>query len=225
MSDQNGTAPVTDAATTAQAAPAAVGNVLADAPATTAAAGDQSSKPADQNPDAKPADGEGAKEGDKPDGAPEQYEDFKLPEGYALDEAKVTDFKDFAKANNLTQEAAQGLVDRHVAALEEANKAPYTLWHDTQKQWQEAAKADPEFGGAQYEANIAKAASAIDQFGGPKLREALNFTGAGNNPEVIRAFVRIGQAMGEGKFVSGNPASTAPKSTAEILFGDTAPKN
>lgn len=230
-------APVTDAPKAEPAATAGVGNVLADAPAgdkpadkaadaTDAPKAD--AKPAEGKPADKPAEGEKPKEGeegDKPkEGAPEQYADFTLPEGVSIDEAKATEFKEFAKANNLTQDAAQALVDRHVEALKEVAHAPYKLWEDTQKEWQAEIKKDPEIGGAKYEENIGYAAKALDAFGGPKLREALSFTGAGNNPEIVRAFVRVGKAMSEGGFVGGRASNTLQSEAAKMYPTMNQPK-
>ena len=47
---------------------------------------------------------------------------------------------------------------------------------------------------------------ALDQFGTPELRALLNDSGMGNNPEVIRAFYRVGKAISEDKFVGGKAA-------------------
>ena len=57
--------------------------------------------------------------------------------------------------------------------------------------WANAAHSDPELGGRA----LAAARQAVERFGGARLKQALEETGLGNHPEVIRAFYRIGRAM------------------------------
>jgi len=60
----------------------------------------------------------------------------------------------------------------------------------------------------------------IDRLGVPGLKEALNLTGAGNNPAIVKAFVRLGQMVSEDRFQPGNGAPpAAPKSPAEVIYG------
>src|SRR6185503_5483162 len=94
-----------------------------------------------------------------------------------------------------------------------------------QNKWVSEIKADPEIGGVRLEASMASAARAIDRLGVPGLKEALNLTGAGNNPAVVKAFVRLGQMVSEDRFTPGNDAPpAAPRSAAQVLYGDSGPK-
>ena len=74
---------------------------------------------------------------------------------------------------------------------------------DLQNQWVSEIKADPDIGGDRLKASLASAARAIDRLNVPGLREALNFTGAGNHPAVVKAFVRLGQMISEDRFRPG----------------------
>lgn len=168
-----------------------------------------------------------AKEGeDKPADAetkPIEYTDFKLPEGMTLDEKLITDFKEFATENNLSQEDAQKLIDLHANTLKEAAEAPYKAWATTQQQWQKDVMADTELGGQNFEPMKVVLAKAIDQVGGEQakaIREALNFTGAGNNPDILRLIFRMGKAITEGSPTStGGPTNVSkPKSAGEIMY-------
>jgi hypothetical protein len=176
-------------------------------------------KAADDAARAKPKD-------EKPAGAPEAYEAFKAPEGVVLDEAMVGDFSTVAKELNLTQEQAQKMVDfaikRH-QSLDAANQTEYTALREG---WVNAAKADTEFGGANYDTNIGLAVKALDTFGTPELRKALDLTGAGDHPEVLRVFVRIGKAISEDslRFGKGDVTPQA-KSTAEVMYPSMQPKS
>ena len=95
---------------------------------------------------------------------------------------------------------------------------------DLQTKWVSEIKADPEIGGTRFEASMAQASRAIDRLGVPGLKEALNLTGAGNNPAIVKAFVRLGQMVSEDRFVPGrNAAPPAPRSPAETIY-DGNPK-
>jgi len=158
--------------------------------------------------------------------APVVYTEFKLPEGVKADEpatkAGLESFKAIAGAAGMTQEAAQSLVDQHFKDLQEAANQPYKLWEETQTKWQQEVKGDKEIGGANYEPMKASIAKAIDKFGGPeaaKIREAFNFTGAGNHPEIIRFLARLAKSVNEPAHVAGSAAVTPdPKNPAAVLY-------
>ncbi len=170
--------------------------------------------------DTPPAEGETPAEAPKPP----DYSAITLPEG--VTEGAVYDaFKEAAGKSGLAPEAAQALVDAVGPKLAEQVKAqleaPYKAWTETQTAWVEEIKADPVIGGAKLDENLAMAATALDAFGGQKLREALDFTGAGNNPEVVKAFIQMGKMLTEGKFIPGSPPPQA-KSAAKTLYPDMA---
>ena len=63
------------------------------------------------------------------------------------------------------------------------------------KHWTSQSKDDPEFGGPDFERNLAIAKRAVDKFGGAKLRKVLDESGVGNHPDVIRAFWKMGRTL------------------------------
>lgn len=152
---------------------------------------------------------------------PETYE-FKAPEGIELDDAAVERLGTVAKDLGLTQEQAQKLLEHDLAAGQETAAAQEARLAEITGQWLEQAKSDKEFGGEQFEANVVKARQVLDRFGTPELKQALNHSGYGNYPELIRMLVRIGKSMAEDKFVgSGATVPDPPKSLAEKLYGGT----
>ena len=159
------------------------------------------------NANAEDGKGEGSTDGDqgKPQGAPEKYE-FKAHEGQQFDTQVLEQFSEVAKELNLSQDAAQKVLDKMSPVLAarqaEAIEAVKT-------QWAEQARADKEFGGEKLDQNIAVAKKALDQFGSPELSKLLKESGLGNNPEVIRFMYRAGKAISEDKFV-GNGAGGKP---------------
>lgn len=156
---------------------------------------------------------------------PIDYEAFKLPDGFEVADDVMKSFKDASAAAKLSQEQAQSFMDMHTKALQDASAKPYQAWHDMQKQWQDEIKADPDFGGAKLETEtIPSIARAIKAFSPTPeaekaLRQAFHFTGAGNNPEMIRFMARLGQSLAEGTHVSGKPAvGDGGKSAAEKMY-------
>lgn len=146
---------------------------------------------------------------------PEKY-DFKPPEGMEFDEETINLYADAAKEAGLSQEKADiilGKIAPHLAqqqikAVEKASA-----------EWEQASRADPEFGGDKLNENLSVAAKAIEQFATPELKTLLNESRLGNNPEVIRLFYRVGKAISEDGFVS---ATGVPQtSDARALFPNT----
>ena len=197
--------------TTAAAGEAATTAPAPAAPATPAPAGAAPAEVKDAPASSKDAEGDKDKAG-----APEKYE-FKLPEGVELNEALVKDFEPLARELKLSQEGAQKLVDLYIKASTDAVKATTDYWQNLQTEWTNTTKADKEYGGVNLNANIAIAKKAIEAFGAPELTAALNATGVGNHPEVVRFFYRVGKAVADDKVTFGKPAS-APRDPAKILF-------
>lgn len=161
--------------------------------------------------------------------APEEYAEFTLPEGTALDEQSATEFKGLAKELDLTQEQAQKLLDFGGGKLRAIAEAPYKLWAETQAKWQAEVKADPEIGGTKFEDSVRTAAEVFkpgesnpfvkDAKEAQALREAMNMTGAGNNPAIVKIFVKMGNLLKEPASLTGNPV----KGTAEQLLANMYP--
>src|SRR5260370_17697018 len=89
------------------------------------------------------------------------------------------------KALNLPETAAQQLVDFYTAKTAESANQPYQVWQDMQETWVKEIKADPVLGPKLNEVKTT-ISKAIDGLNDPKLasafREAMDFTGAVNNP-------------------------------------------
>jgi len=157
----------------------------------------------------------------KPPGPPAdgKYEAFKLPEGVELEPVALAEAQKFmAETLKLPQEAAQSLVDFHVKALQTEAEAPYRLWEDTQRKWQDEVKADPVIGGDNLANVKVKVAKLLDEFGHKGVKEALAFTGAGNNPAIIHTFYKIAEKLVEGTFVPGGGAGQGPRSAEQVFY-------
>ena len=188
-------------------------------------------KPGDEGKAKDGKEGE-AKDGKKADevkaGAPDKYEDFKLPDGIAVDEAAMTEAQGLFKELNLDQAGAQKLVDLQGKLMTQVAQAQQKSWDDLTEGWVKSAKEDPEYGGANYDANLGLANKVIAKFGSPKLVEALTSTRTGDHPELIRIFVKIGKAIGEdnlaGEGDKGGPSAGQRKSTGDVFYDNPKSK-
>lgn len=183
----------------------------APAPATAAVQDGQQQQPAEGSP--APAEGEGKPEA-KAEGAPESYK-FTIPEGSNVDEAGIKAFSEFAREANLSQEAAQALMDKLAPAMAQRQAE---VIEATKAEWIASTKADAEFGGDKLAENLGVAKKALETFGSDALRQLLNETGLGNHPEIIRAFYRAGKAISEDRLVVGGGGVAGPQTLADRLY-------
>lgn len=176
----------------------------------------QPGQPDGTTPDGKTGDDKGAdpKPDDKKgEGAPEAY-DFATPEGEVLHEAVITQFSEVAKELNLSQEAAQKLIDKMAPAITANQNAAYAA---VREGWAQETATDTEFGGEHLAENLAVAKKALDTFGTPELKQLLNDTGLDNHKEVIRVFYRAGKLISEDSFVGGR-GGNADQASAQRLY-------
>lgn len=178
-------------------------------------------------PDAKEPDKEPDKTADTKGIVPETYE-FKDAEGKPLElDAKALEaFTPIAKELGLTNEQAQKLVDLNLNLTKDianaAVEAQLTAWQTQVTTWKAENRADKDFGngagGRKYAENLGMARKALDTFGSPALTKALDQSGFANHPEIVRAFFKIGQAMSEGTFTSGNAGGGGTLSNSETAI-------
>lgn len=153
----------------------------------------------------------------QPPAEPEKptYTDFTLPEGVTVEPEIMDQARALFAESGLPQEQAQKLIDLAVSREQAAAQRGVQAFADLQNKWVSEIKADPDIGGPRLTASLAAAARAIDRLAVPGLKEALNLTGAGNNPAIVKAFVKLGQLLTEDRFA---PAASGPKSMTEILY-------
>ena len=134
--------------------------------------------------------------------APEKYEPFNFGENQAIDPTSIEQFSTAAREAGLSQEQAQKVLDSLAPSV--ATKLRADLVRQA-GEWLKASEADPEFGGAAFEANKGIAVGAYQKLATPELREILNNSGLCNHPEVIRLFYRIGKMTSQDSGVKGAP--------------------
>lgn len=169
------------------------------------------------------------KEEPKPEAVPDKYEPFKLPEGVSLDEKTMGEAQTMFKELGLTQGHAQQLVDFYTKQIAATAQAPVEAYRQMRDGWREAVAKDPEIGSKlpQVRESIARALDTIpDKALVNEFREAMNLTGAGDNPAFIKVFYNLALKIGEGQPVAGKGPSAhgqaapgaGPKSVAQALY-------
>lgn len=171
------------------------------------------------NAESKKPEGEGEKKSEdkKSEGAPEKYTDFSVPEGYELDKGVTESASAIFKKYNLSQAAAQELVDFYSKHAIESSQAALKAVKDMQDDWaNQTRQAFPEAFDAQGKIKsdsklLVGINRMLDSLQDPKMvndfRQAMDLTGAGSHPAFARIFNRLAEMLGEGTAVRGNNPS------------------
>lgn len=171
--------------------------LLGAAAETTETAGTTTDTAAEQTQTAETTEtAETAAVAEKPTEKAEKPAEITLPEDVDLDPDLLTAFK----AGD-----PQKIADAYLAAQEKGREA----YAQEQAKWVEELKADKEFGGAGFDANVKLAQRAVAKFGTPELVTLLNATKLGSHPEVVRLFHRLAKADAEDSLAG--TTSTEPK--------------
>ena len=147
-----------------------------------------------------------------------------MPEGVSIDEGALENYKTVAKEVALSQEQFQKLVEYSLEQTQAAQADAEAGWNSRVQEWREAARTDTEFGGENYDANVRSALKAIDKFGDNDFKALMNSPSEsnpeglaiGNHPAVLRFLNRIGKAMGDPSFVSGNEGKAEMTDTERL---------
>lgn len=164
---------------------------------------------------------------------PVEYKDFKLPEGANAEDGALTAFQAEAAKLGIPQQQAEALLSQMAPKVAEVQQQ---AWVAMNEQWQSEVMAMPEFKGSPQDPNSPRSKTdasigrLFDDFVGAKntperqaLDQALHFTGAGNNPAIVRAFTRIAAQYTEStSHVSGSPSRT-PVDAAAMMYPNSAP--
>ncbi len=202
--------------------PAAAPAPAATPPATPAAAPvpvEPAKAPTEGTPPAEPAPAAPAEPAKvEPPKAPDKYV-LKVEQGSPITPERIARIEADAKAQGLTNDQAQAVVDNEHRIVTELVSE-----HKTRVDgWKAMALADKEIGGAELTRNLELSKRVVEKFGSPELIKELEATGFGSHPEVVKMFVRIGKANGEDRFIGGGPPPAnrnEGKSAADILFGE-----
>ena len=172
--------------------------------------GEEAQKPAD----AEAGDaGDGVKaEGDDKPAEGDQGEgelafdvsELQAPDGFEMDEETLKAAEPLFKELGLDKDGAQRLVEFYAERVAAQGESAAAALAETTNGWMETIKSE---WGDKFDENVSVAAKAVD-LGGDELREALNVTGAGNHPAVIKFFHQIGQQLSEDGFQGSKPQAS-----------------
>jgi hypothetical protein len=149
---------------------------------------------------------------------PDKFEPFTTPSDFSVNSDVLNKFEPLARDMGLTQAEAQRFVDLHSQTVLDSVREQSAAVQQMLSGWKSEAQADAEYGGDNFGQNVQIAAQAIGRFGTPAFREALDETGLGNHPEMIRFAWRVGQSISEDAYVGGQPAPARPLTAAEIFY-------
>jgi hypothetical protein len=158
------------------------------------------------------------------DTVPEKYE-LKLPENSLLKAQALEDIAATAKEHKLTQKQAEALVQREDKALHAYHQAQLDDLKVKSQVWIQDVKADKELGGEAFVKNAELASRVVKRFGTESFQKMISDSGAGNHPELVRIFARIGKAMSEDQLViPGSQSGRGPRSMEDIFYGEQSKK-
>ena len=93
-------------------------------------------------------------------------------------------------------------------------------WQEQVNQWRKQATDDPQIGGANLPTTVARAQLALDRFDeGKRIGQLLEQTGYGNNPDVLRFFNRLADALMEDGLVQGQTGGAMPPLEERMYAG------
>lgn len=190
------------------------------------ASGDDEKGEAQAEPDLLADDDEGKSPEDKDgpadkskDGAPETYEAFTLPDGMELDEKAMAKATPVLKELGHDQEKAQKLVSLFAELQQEAAAQQLAGFNQVKRDWYNAFKSDPEFGGDKFDQSRGAAKAVLAKYGDKELVNDLKEWGWINHPGLAKLLARVNADLSEDKLERGDPASQSrPKTVAERLY-------
>lgn len=140
-----------------------------------------------------------------PSSAPETYADFKAPEGQTLDPKLMESASPLFKELGLTQDAAQKLVDFYAKNTGNVEAELYKQVEKTRSDWRDQVKSDPVIGKDLTKTlqEIGRAKDKLPSDVRTALNEAMDYTGAGDHPAVVRALYEFAKLVNEGIHVNG----------------------
>ncbi|HEX9613615.1 MAG TPA: hypothetical protein VGA05_08375 [Candidatus Bathyarchaeia archaeon] len=158
---------------------------------------------------------------------PEKYADFTAPEGLTLDPKAIEEAAPIFKELGLSQEGAQKLVDFYGKQVAKLSSDSISSWTKTREDWREELKSDPTLGkelapDGKVPVTVNRA---LDGLQNPKLvadfKDAMNTTGAGDNPAFVRVLYALASKLTEGtSYAQGGPtgAKNASRSAAAAVY-------
>ena len=124
------------------------------------------------------------------------------------------------QANEQANSPASSQADPYAQRLREHEAGQRLQWQEQVNKWRKEATEDPQIGGANLPATVARAQLALDRFDESKcIGQLLEQTGYGNNPDVLRFFNRLADALMEDGLVQGQAGGSMPPLEERMYAG------
>lgn len=152
-------------------------------------------------------------------GAPETYADFTAPEGTTLDKELVAEVTPIFKELGLSQEAAQKLMDFHTSKFAKTNELLAKSVDDMRADWRNQVMSDKDIGGKidQVKIELGRAKDRLPTEIRSAFDEAMNITGLGDHPAIVKGLYEMAKMVNEGSHVSGGgPSPNGQSKTGEV---------
>lgn len=187
-------------------------------------------KPEDKKDDPPPEETPEQKEAKEKEALELRWKGLKLPDGVTAFDPKLPE-RTVAKARELglSPEHAEGvLAFANQEVLEQVDRAVKAHspggaeWNKQVEKWEAEALEDLDIGAGNAEklqAAITKSRAVLDKFFPASVKKFLNDTGYGSRPDVIKGFLAIAKAAGEGAFEVASPEAKN-KDRAKKFFGE-----
>lgn len=156
--------------------------------------------------------------------APAQFDVAKLaiPEGMKADDPLFQKFSGLMTDEKLSpHERGQQMLNLYQDAVKASRDASKAAWDNVNAEWSKQTMAMPELGGAKWDSTKTTIAKAIDGLGteaASAFRQALDITGAGNHPAIVKALHSWASKLTEGSHIEGKGPVEAPKDLAATFF-------
>lgn len=155
-------------------------------------------------------------------GRPEKPDDYELerpslPDDLPYDEELEKSFRTYAHVNGLNKKQTKNIFDAFVKTQTERHSAWSTQQKQARAQSEQALRREY---GNQYEAKVQAAKSALSQYADPDYLKWLDETGHGNDPRVIRAWIKVGSEMGGDTKLKGTVQPVAQPADLDKAISD-----
>lgn len=127
-----------------------------------------------------------------------------------LEKSDLADLEAYANEKELSQKEAESVLQ-----FAEKQKADHEA---SGVEWAKQVDNDPDIGGENTDRTNARIKLAMDRFGDEDVSAFFNETLLGNHPTAVKLFERIGAAMEDDRFITGEPPKGPKKSRAERMY-------
>lgn len=132
----------------------------------------------------------------------------------------ASDAASFSAGQSSAQSPAQEPDAQVAALLREQQAAQQLQWQEQVSRWRQEVAQDPELGGENLAASVARAQLALDRFDQDKsIGRLLEETGYGNHPAIVRFFNRVADALMEDSPAQGLPDGGMPPLEERMYAG------